>query len=197
MKSGIYRIKNIITNDCYVGSSINIEKRWREHQRALKRNKHRNPKLQNAYNKYGVDSFKYEIFEICPVEFLLEREQERLDSGAFSYNICMVAGNTAGRKASDETKAKLSAAKKGEKHSDETKAKICASNKGKKRSAETKAKISASASKMRKPLSEEHKAKLSAVGKGRVFSEETKAKISAAKMSAARKAYYANLKKDK
>lgn len=159
--SGIYRIKNIITGDCYVGSATNIERRWKTHRNDLKKNKHCNQYLQRAYNKYGIDAFKYEIFEICPVEYLLEREQERIDSGAFKYNICMVAGNSCGRLASDETKAKISAALKGHtngngkigfKHSEETKAKMSAAKKGNK---------SAAAGKGRR-LSEEHKAKLRA-----------------------------------
>lgn len=134
--SGIYRIKNIITSDCYVGSAVNIDKRWREHKIALQKNKHYNAYLQNAYNKYGEEAFKYEIFEICPVEYLLEREQERIDSGAFSYNICKVAGSTAGRIFSIDSKQKMSLAKKGKpnnwlgkKHTEETKAKISAARK--------------------------------------------------------------------
>jgi group I intron endonuclease len=81
--SGIYRIKNIITGDCYVGSAVNIERRWKKHQWMLKANRHCNPKLQNSYNKYGVDAFKYEIFEIFPEEYIIQREQERIDTDVF------------------------------------------------------------------------------------------------------------------
>ena len=152
--SGIYRIKNIITNDCYVGSSVNIERRWKQHHRRLKKNTHDNQYMQNAYNKYGTDAFKYEILEICPAELILEREQERLNSKSYAYNICTVAGSTAGRVLSAEHKARISAANKGktshrsgQKISAEHKAKIGAANKGKgsPHSAETRAKISAAA----------------------------------------------------
>lgn len=132
--SGIYRIKNNITGDCYVGSSNNINRRFSDHRRYLRTNCHINKKLQNSYNKYGEDAFKYEIFEICPVEYLLEREQERLDTGAFSLNICLIAGGAPnvwnGKKHSEESKAKMSAAQKGNTNS-----------KGNKHSAETKAKM--------------------------------------------------------
>lgn len=37
MKSGIYCIKNKKTKDFYLGSSINISKRWREHKRNLRK----------------------------------------------------------------------------------------------------------------------------------------------------------------
>ena len=29
--TGIYKITNKITGDCYIGQSIDIEKRWKEH----------------------------------------------------------------------------------------------------------------------------------------------------------------------
>lgn len=141
-KSGIYRIKNIITGDCYVGSSVNIEKRWKEHQRRLKNNKHCNPKLQASYNKYGIDAFVYNVLDYC--ENILEREQMFIDTGAFKFNICMIAakpptifGSTymIGKKFSEEHKAKISAAmkdntnSKGRKLSEEHKAKLSAATK--------------------------------------------------------------------
>jgi group I intron endonuclease len=175
--SGIYRIKNIITNDCYVGSSVNIERRWKEHKNALKANCHDNQYIQNAYNKYGIDAFKYEILEICPVEYIIEREQERIDTGAFKFNISLIAAkppDRTGKKLSDETKEKIGAGNKGK-----------ASNRaGCKLSAETRAKMSAASkghtrNKGRK-LSEETKAKLSTAAKGKIFSEEHKANLRAA-----------------
>jgi len=98
-----------------------------------------------------------------------------------------------GKTLSEETKAKMSAARKGrpgKPQSEETKAKKSAALKGRPRSDETKAKIS-EASKGR-THSEETKAKIGAARKGRpgkTRSEETKAK-----MSAARKAYLAKKK---
>jgi predicted GIY-YIG superfamily endonuclease len=46
--SGIYRIKNIINNKCYYGSSKHIQKRFNEHINKLKNNKHINIILQRA-----------------------------------------------------------------------------------------------------------------------------------------------------
>jgi predicted GIY-YIG superfamily endonuclease len=37
---GIYRIRNIINNNCYYGSSKNINKRWKRHKWELKNKKH-------------------------------------------------------------------------------------------------------------------------------------------------------------
>lgn len=60
-KSGIYCIRNKFNNMIYIGSSINIENRIREHRNKLNKNKHENPKLQNAWNKYGGDNFEFII----------------------------------------------------------------------------------------------------------------------------------------
>ena len=35
---GIYKIENIINNKVYIGSSNNIERRWKEHKRLLNNN---------------------------------------------------------------------------------------------------------------------------------------------------------------
>lgn len=50
--AGVYQIYNKETNKRYIGSSINIERRLKEHKRNLKANRHSNQHLQNAWNKY-------------------------------------------------------------------------------------------------------------------------------------------------
>jgi len=187
-KSGIYRIKNIITSECYVGSSINIERRWKRHQRDFKANRHDNRFMQRAYNKYGVDAFVYNVLDYC--DNILEREQMFIDTGTFSYNIAKDAtAPMTGKIQSDETKLKISKANKGFKHSDEAKAKISEAakgnmrNKGRKASEETKAKISEAAK--GRIFSDETKAKMSAAGKGRKQSAEHIANVIAAKKAAA------------
>ena len=84
------------------------------HKEMLGGNKHHSDYLQNAWNKYGEDGFRFEIIEECEAikEVLLEREQYWLDFYQSyirenGYNICAKAGNTMGRKASEETKKKL------------------------------------------------------------------------------------------
>jgi len=54
---GVYKIVNTITGQCYVGQSQRVKKRLKEHFRLLRGNKHTNPHLQNAYNKYGAAAF--------------------------------------------------------------------------------------------------------------------------------------------
>jgi group I intron endonuclease len=58
---GLYKIVNRATGQCYVGQSQRVRKRLSEHFRLLRLNKHTNPHLQNAWNKYGEDAFTGEI----------------------------------------------------------------------------------------------------------------------------------------
>lgn len=73
--TGIYKITCTSNNKVYIGQSVSIKRRWRDHLMALRKNGHYNPKLQRAYNKYGENSFTFEILELCPKEKLNEREK--------------------------------------------------------------------------------------------------------------------------
>lgn len=74
-KSGIYIITNQINGKIYIGSSKNIKQRWQKHKAILRKNEHHNIVLQNAVNKYGLVSFKFDILEECTEEILIEREK--------------------------------------------------------------------------------------------------------------------------
>lgn len=54
--SGVYQIYNTVNGKRYIGSSIHIEQRFKEHLRNLRANKHVNAHLQSAWNKYGEHS---------------------------------------------------------------------------------------------------------------------------------------------
>lgn len=88
---GIYKITNVINDKFYIGSSIRIDARFKEHKKLLKSNKHHSMHLQNAYNKYGDENFKYEVIEICLESILAEREQYYIDTFLPEYNIAKVA----------------------------------------------------------------------------------------------------------
>lgn len=106
MNSGIYKIYNIITNDCYIGSSYDLTKRKQRHSRDLKANKHHSLILQRAVNKYGINNFRFKILELCVVDDLLNKEQYYIDTFFPKYNICRYAGSSLGVKQSEESKAK-------------------------------------------------------------------------------------------
>lgn len=92
MKSGIYLITCGINGKVYVGSSINIKRRWTRHKNHLVRNQHSNKHLQSAYNLYGKDAFAYSILEHTEPENLLERElhwvqTKQSNNNKFGFNI--------------------------------------------------------------------------------------------------------------
>lgn len=76
MTCGIYKIENKINNKIYIGQSINIERRWREHKsRSLnKENKDSNMKIYEAIKTYGLNNFELSIIEKCKKEELRDRE---------------------------------------------------------------------------------------------------------------------------
>lgn len=77
---GIYKIINETTGKYYVGSSINIHKRWKKHRKMLRGKCHDNNHLQRAWLKYGQESFKFVIAEEVPESMsLTDVEQKYLD----------------------------------------------------------------------------------------------------------------------
>lgn len=175
--TGIYKITNIVSNQLYVGSSTScIKSRWGYHLRDLRANKHHSSKLQNSFNKYGENSFVFEILEIVDDKSsILAREQFYIDELVPFFNTCRIAGNCLGVKHSEETRQRMSISKRGKpsprkgvKVSEETKLKQSLSKMGKvskrkgtKCSDETKLKMSESAKKRTRVYTDETRKKLS------------------------------------
>ena len=103
---GVYRIICQETGDCYVGSSAYLQSRKSEHLQRLRKNEHANIHLQRAWNKYGEESFIFEILERPSVKELVEREQYWIDVLVPAYNIRKVAESNLGLKHSEATRAK-------------------------------------------------------------------------------------------
>lgn len=180
MKSGIYVILNTVSGKMYVGSAVDLNKRWRTHKSHLNNDAHCNPYLQSAWNKYGSDSFQC-IF----VEFVLDTNKlvsiEQLWINAFNsanreigYNIKPNAGSNLGFKPSKETLEKLSSIRKGKKRSDEFK--LLISNSWKTRTVSEQAKLNMSVAHKGHKHSEKTKAKM----RGRKHTEEACLKMRAA-----------------
>ncbi len=145
---GIYEIVNLADGraTAYVGSSLDIKKRWGEHVRLLRRGQHNNPRLQNAWNKYGEGVFSFCVLEqVADRESLLGREQGFLDR-AFevgdTYNIVEDArcppsrlGKAPWNKGKtgipEETRRRLIESHTGHRHTEEHKRKTSASMMGK------------------------------------------------------------------
>ena len=132
--SGIYSITNKVNHKSYWGSSNNIMCRWYRHKSSLRKNKHENQHLQNAWNKYGENNFEFKIEEELPLNKLQETEQCYLDwvfmlPKHWFYNIGRNSdswnrGTKGLQKHTEESKRKLSISLKGIKRSEETRNKM-------------------------------------------------------------------------
>lgn len=110
-KTGIYRIRHVDSGKCYVGSCASpqgFRVRWNNHTKNLRKNQHHSPHLQRAWNKYGADSFVFEILLYCDPKDCIMYEQIALDHYKPEYNVCPIAGNSLGYKHIDEDKARMS-----------------------------------------------------------------------------------------
>lgn len=63
LKQGIYRLYNKKNGISYIGRSMDVEKRMKNHLRNLNKNTHINTKLQNDWNTYGENNFDFEVIE--------------------------------------------------------------------------------------------------------------------------------------
>lgn len=89
--SGIYIIRNLITDKVYIGSTKNIMKRISEHLHMLEQGIHHSTKLQNSTNKYLYKNFEVRIYP-CNVDrdFLYDVEEyliQEYDSYTNGYNM--------------------------------------------------------------------------------------------------------------
>lgn len=120
---GIYKILNKINNKFYIGSSINIRKRIKEHERCLKLGIHDNKHLQSAWDKYGSNNFEFIIIEryknITNRE-LRNRETEIIQQtkcfcGEIGYNFIAGGIGTSNTPCSQEKREKISKSNMGKK----------------------------------------------------------------------------------
>jgi len=127
-RSGIYKIVCLTNGKIYVGSSKDIDFRWRRHRMFLRNNNHVNSHLQAAWNKYGKSSFTLEVIELCDVSDLIKKEDFWIDetkcldkSIGFNKRDGASGGTTIsgedhylyGKSLSEDVKAKISASRVG------------------------------------------------------------------------------------
>lgn len=89
---GIYRIRNIVNQKFYIGSTKSFQDRERIHFYGLNANAHHCKHLQNSFNKHGADVFVFEPLENCPLKDLIKREQWYIDNWNPQYNTNRLAG---------------------------------------------------------------------------------------------------------
>jgi group I intron endonuclease len=122
MQSGIYKIINIEDGKVYIGSAVWLQHRWIDHRSQLNNNIHYSTYLQNAWNKYGENGFKFETVEVIEDKTkLIEREQYWINyyrsyERDHGYNLSPTAGSRLGSKQSDAVRSKISSLMLGKKH---------------------------------------------------------------------------------
>jgi group I intron endonuclease len=121
MITGIYKILNKINNKVYIGSAVDIKKRWRDHKWGLNHNKHHNLHLQSSWNKYGADSFEFMILLKCEIDDLLANELNLISNynsfdNNYGYNVNDPENRFLNCKHSEKTKQLLSLQKLGDKN---------------------------------------------------------------------------------
>lgn len=98
---GIYKITNLVNNKCYIGQSINISSRWKQHTQSL--DKIENPDgenpLRRAFLKYGLTqqvsqpgvygNFKFEVLLECDRDDLTKNEYAKIEELQPEYNRMM------------------------------------------------------------------------------------------------------------
>lgn len=111
MKSGIYTITNRLTNQIYVGQTVNLAQRKVQHFLRLRKGEHFNQHLQNSFTKHGESAFEFEMLEVCQEEYLNSLElywMNMLQATNRKFGFNMSAGSHDGkRRLSEATKQKL------------------------------------------------------------------------------------------
>lgn len=84
--SGVYKITNNATGEFYVGSSVDVKKRWGEHKRPGECRRKPNNKMYQDMQEYGLDCFSFEILEEVEPEYLKQVEQRFIEILKPTYN---------------------------------------------------------------------------------------------------------------
>lgn len=118
---GIYKITSP-KGKVYIGQSVNIEQRWRDHKSFYE-----NFPLQNSFRKYGFNNHIFEVKEECLIEELNSRERYWQDFynvlGPNGLNCKLTNTNDLSGSHSEETKKKIGSANKNRVFSEEVKVK--------------------------------------------------------------------------
>ena len=71
MKTGVYKITNLVNGKVYIGASKDIERRWRDHKRG-------HTAVADDLKTFGPNSFKFEVLIECPEDMLCQWERDMI-----------------------------------------------------------------------------------------------------------------------
>jgi hypothetical protein len=81
-KSGIYRLTNLVNQKPYIGSSVDLRKRFHVYY-STARLSTSNMAIYKALLKYGHSNFSLEILEYCEPDKAVSKEQEYIEPVSF------------------------------------------------------------------------------------------------------------------
>ena len=85
--SGVYEIINIITGDCYIGSTVDLKRRKQQHFCEYTWKKEPNKQLYKDMKQYGKDNFLFKPIQLCDPEELQKYEQIAIEKYNPKYNV--------------------------------------------------------------------------------------------------------------
>lgn len=95
VKTGVYKITNQKTKECYIGQAVDLASRFKDHAKCgLGIDTPPANKLYKSMQEYGIWNFSWEVLEVCPKDQLDEKEKyyiELYQSKEYGFNI--QAGN--------------------------------------------------------------------------------------------------------
>jgi hypothetical protein len=77
---GAYEFKNGVTGHLYVGSARHLQMRKNAHLHLLRKNKHNNYKVQQAWNETNADDWKFKFYLTWTIEEARNLEQSWIDA---------------------------------------------------------------------------------------------------------------------
>ena len=72
---GVYKITNTVTGDTYIGSSINVKRRWKVHKNPSTWKLYPSNKMYKDFASYGLDKFTFSVLYQCCRPLLRFMEQ--------------------------------------------------------------------------------------------------------------------------
>ena len=159
----IYCIENKQNGKMYIGLTVDYKTRLSHHRCCLSAKKHINTHLENAWHKYGEDSFEFYILEEgIPKSELPEREKYYIDKyNTFNNGYNLTSGGEENFEVAEETRKKMSEINTGRERSEEFKQKMSEVHSGKTTSEETRGKMRQT--KQAKRMDREHRKQISLI----------------------------------
>lgn len=107
--AGVYQITHRESGKFYIGSSVELARRWKAHRFHLRRGTHHCRHMQYTANRDGVDAFDFKVLVYCAPDMVLFYEQALINGLKPAYNVAPVAGSALGVKHSQATLDKFKA----------------------------------------------------------------------------------------